>query len=117
MNLFLAQLDVFRRTASQMRSLNVLLSLQTPLNEISTFAINIMTDFISSVSYWLWLLPRCCYSYVHTDNYLCTYYVPSTVPNFTFILVTTLKGRILCHRFMDESESTEKLDNLHKATQ
>lgn len=100
-----------------MYSLNVLLSLQTPLNEISTFPINIMTDLLSSVSYWLWLLPRGCYNYVHTYNYLCTYYVPSTVLNFTFILVTTWKVRVPRHRFVEESGSTEKLDNVHKATQ
>ena len=67
-------------------------SLQTSLNEISTIVIHITTDFLSSVSYWLWLLLRCCGNYSHTENLLCTYYVPSTMPNMTFFLTTTLIG-------------------------
>lgn len=41
----LAQLGILHRIVSKIYSLNILVSSQTSLDEISMFAINIMTDF------------------------------------------------------------------------
>lgn len=108
LDLLLAQLDILHRNISRIYFLNVLVSIQTSLNDISTFAINIVTDLLSSVSYWLLLLLRCRCNYVHTYNYLCTYYVPGTMLNFTFILTTTSRVRILYCHFMEEEAKAQR---------